>query len=127
MRMEIFTASGCVVRRRAIASAAPTTRRAPRQTWSRGLTFDDVVDILKASVANAQAYAKNGKGESQRAVTETLDMVRSAPRPSPPRASPPPAPPRPDSSFKSPVASSPISSSSSRPSSRTRWSNTTTS
>jgi hypothetical protein len=27
--MEIFTPSGCVVRRRAIASAAPTTRRAP--------------------------------------------------------------------------------------------------
>ena len=81
MRMEIFTASGCVVRRRAIASAAPTTRRAPRQTWSRGLTFDDVVDILKASVANAQAYATDARGES-RAVTEMLDMVRSAPRPS---------------------------------------------
>ena len=122
--MEIFTASGCVVRRRAIASAAPTTRRAPCQSWSRGLTFDDVVDILKASVANARAYATDERGES-RAVTETLDMVRSAPRPSPPRASPPPAPPRPDSSFKSPVASSPISSPSSRPSSRTRWSSTT--
>ena len=66
----------------------------PRQTWSRGLTFDDVVDILKASVANAQAYATDGRGES-RAVTEMLDMVRSAPRPSPPRASPPPARPAP--------------------------------
>ena len=75
------------VRRRASASAAPTTRRAPCQSWSRGLTFDDVVDILKASVANARAYAIDERGES-RAVTETLDMVRSAPRPSPPRTTP---------------------------------------
>ena len=87
--MEIFTPSGCVVRRRAIASAAPHHSPRPRQTWSRGLTFDDVADILKASVANARAYATDERGES-RAVTETLDMVRSAPRPSPPRASPPP-------------------------------------
>ena len=53
----------------------------PRQTWFRGLIFDDVVDILKASVANARAYATDGRGES-RAVAEMLDMVRSAPRPS---------------------------------------------
>ena len=80
--MEIFTPSGCVVRRRAIASAAPHHSPRPRQTWSRGLTFDDVADILKASVANAQAYATDGRGESQRAVTKMLDMV------SPPRAHP---------------------------------------